>query len=166
MIKETEQRTRLTSNILEVVLVVKVLHHYLFHLFECSMALASRGGCENNVWQMWVSCNSGGCEDNVWRMGVSCSSGGCETTVWQMWVSCSRAGCKTNLWLGFVTMKGQPVVVVATGGIAFEFFATLTQNSQGLTVFCLFYVEFHLSKSLHFLSPFICIATAVNIGTV
>ena len=34
MIKETEQRTRLTSNILEVVLVVKVLHHYLFHLFE------------------------------------------------------------------------------------------------------------------------------------
>jgi hypothetical protein len=63
-------------------------------------------------------------------------------------------------------MKGQPVVVVATGGIAFEFFATLAQNSQGLTVFCLFYVEFHLSKSLHFLSPFICIATAVNIGTV
>jgi hypothetical protein len=30
-------------------------------------------------------------------------------------------------------------------------------------VFCLFYVEFHLSKSLHILSPFICIATAVPV---
>jgi len=49
MIKKTEQRTKLTSNSLEVVLVVTVLYHFLFHLFECKMALASRVGCETPV---------------------------------------------------------------------------------------------------------------------